>query len=538
MRKFKRITSLLIVSVLAMSMVACSKGKDKAASSNEKNEEKKPYREAMADRVDAVKVAEYKVDYQKKYIFVDKEHKVYTFDNCGNMESEFVDGKNRVYIGLSTDKYHFDSVISLENEVLLQYDRLYDASTDSKTYYEVIKDDKHGIIDDKNNVIVPIQYDNVDDENIYFYDGDEQPVIFIGENENEDGDVEKREYWTERGTKLDTTVELTDFKKVSGAYDDYNDAIIYATDSSYEEYYFDYETGKAFDSEKYNEKEELVYLRDDKTVVFCDKNLNEIKTVDIENIAYRNDRVTVYKDWVLVYIDVDNNETYKEEKTQIYDRKGNLLNEVDFCVANNGYGKLIKYPYGGDDYYIHYNKETFGDDQYTAVRVLNSEAQLLYEKKISVDDDYGLFLGTSKHIFLVHKLDGSTDSDLHTTYIVDITTGKELEDKYELAYAESCSDAVFYNVTKSQSEYFLSTDEIMARTGRVEAKSNLSYEFNYSYKEVDGKTQIIDDYTGEIVCTVDAAKDSLSFYPEIKCYKVNDVVYSFDGTIVYSPSED
>lgn len=538
MRKFKRITSLLIVSVLAMSMVACSKGKDKAASSNEKNEEKKPYREAMADRVDAVKVAEYKVDYQKKYIFVDKEHKVYTFDNCGNMESEFVDGKNRVYIGLSTDKYHFDSVISLENEVLLQYDRLYDASTDSKTYYEVIKDDKHGIIDDKNNVIVPIQYDNVDDENIYFYDGDEQPVIFIGENENEDGDVKKREYWTERGTKLDTTVELTDFKKVSGAYDDYNDAIIYATDSSYEEYYFDYETGKAFDSEKYNEKEELVYLRDDKTVVFCDKNLNEIKTVDIENIAYRNDRVTVYKDWVLVYIDVDNNETYKEEKTQIYDRKGNLLNEVDFCVANNGYGKLIKYPYGGDDYYIHYNKETFGDDQYTAVRVLNSEAQLLYEKKISVDDDYGLFLGTSKHIFLVHKLDGSTDSDLHTTYIVDITTGKELEDKYELAYAESCSDAVFYNVTKSQSEYFLSTDEIMARTGRVEAKSNLSYEFNYSYKEVDGKTQIIDDYTGEIVCTVDAAKDSLSFYPEIKCYKVNDVVYSFDGTIVYSPSED
>lgn len=538
MRKFKRITSLLIVSVLAMSMVACSKGKDKTASSNEKNEEKKPYREAMADRVDAVKVAEYKVDYQKKYIFVDKEHKVYTFDNCGNMESEFVDGKNRVYIGLSTDKYHFDSVISLDNEVLLQYDRLYDASTDSKTYYEVIKDDKHGIIDDKNNVIVPIQYDNVDDENIYFYDGDEQPVIFIGENENEDGDVEKREYWTERGTKLDTTVELTDFKKVSGAYDDYNDAIIYATDSSYEEYYFDYETGKAFDSEKYNEKEELVYLRDDKTVVFCDKNLNEIKTVDIENIAYRNDRVTVYKDWVLVYIDVDNNETYKEEKTQIYDRKGNLLNEVDFCVANNGYGKLIKYPYGDDDYYIHYNKETFGDDQYTAVRVLNSEAQLLYEKKISVDDDYGLFLGTSKHIFLVHKLDGSTDSDLHTTYIVDITTGKELEDKYELAYAESCSDAVFYNVTKSQSEYFLSTDEIMARTGRVEAKSNLSYEFNYSYKEVDGKTQIIDDYTGEIVCTVDAAKDSLSFYPEIKCYKVNDVVYSFDGTIVYSPSED
>lgn len=485
-----------------------------------------------------VKVAEYKVDYQKKYIFVDKEHKVYTFDNCGNMESEFVDGKNRVYIGLSTDKYHFDSVISLDNEVLLQYDRLYDASTDSKTYYEVIKDDKHGIIDDNNNIIVPIQYDNVDDENIYFYDGDEQPVIFIGENENEDGDVEKREYWTERGTKLDTTVELTDFKKVSGAYDDYNDAIIYATDSSYEEYYFDYETGKAFDSEKYNEKEELVYLRDDKTVVFCDKNLNEIKTVDIENIAYRNDRVTVYKDWVLVYIDVDNNETYKEEKTQIYDRKGNLLNEVDFCVANNGYGKLIKYPYGGDDYYIHYNKETFGDNQYTAVRVLNSEAQLLYEKKISVDDDYGLFLGTSKHIFLVHKLDGSTDSDLHTTYIVDITTGKELEDKYELAYAESCSDAVFYNVTKSQSEYFLSTDEIMARTGRIEAKSNLSYEFNYSYKEVDGKTQIIDDYTGEIVCTVDAAKDSLSFYPEIKCYKVNDVVYSFDGTIVYSPSED
>ena len=127
-----------------------------------------------------VKVAEYKVDYQKKYIFVDKEHKVYTFDNCGNMESEFVDGKNRVYIGLSTDKYHFDSVISLDNEVLLQYDRLYDASTDSKTYYEVIKDDKHGIIDDKNNVIVPIQYDNVDDEKIYFYDGDEQPVIFIG----------------------------------------------------------------------------------------------------------------------------------------------------------------------------------------------------------------------------------------------------------------------------------------------------------------------------------------------------------------------
>ena len=71
------------------------------------------------------------------------------------------------------------------------------------------------------------------------------------------------------------------------------------------------------------------------------------------------------------------------------------MNEVDFCVANNGYGKLIKYPYGGDDYYIHYNKETFGDNQYTAVRVLNSEAQLLYEKKISVDDDYGLFLGTS-----------------------------------------------------------------------------------------------------------------------------------------------
>ena len=230
-------------------------------------------------------------------------------------------------------------------------------------------------------------------------------------------------------------------------------------------------------------------------------------------------------------------DVYKEEKTEIYDRKGNLLNKLDFCLSNTAYGELNKYQYNGVDYYIHWNKEKNQIDNYSAVRVLDARGQVIYEKKLPYDDDTKIYTRKGKYMFIVHEVDGSEDSDLHATYIVDLTTGKEFEDKYELAYAESYRDSVFYNVTKNQSEYFLPHAEIKARAGRVEEKSNLSYEYNYSYKEVNGKTEIIDDYTGEVVCTVDAERDSISFYPAIKCYKVNGVVYTFEGKQVFSESE-
>lgn len=63
MRKFKRIASGLLAATIAMSIVACSGNNSESGSENNgeqgKQEEIKPYREAMADMVDAVQVAEF-----------------------------------------------------------------------------------------------------------------------------------------------------------------------------------------------------------------------------------------------------------------------------------------------------------------------------------------------------------------------------------------------------------------------------------------------------------------------------------------------
>ena len=157
MRKFKRIASGLLAATIAMSMVACSGNNSESGSENNgeqgKQEEIKPYREAMADMVDAVQVAEFTENYEKTYYFVDKDLKVHKFENCGYMEPQFENGRNNVYIGLSTHRLNKNAVISLDNNVILQYDRMADLFVDNRIYYKVQKDDKYGVVDKDGKII-------------------------------------------------------------------------------------------------------------------------------------------------------------------------------------------------------------------------------------------------------------------------------------------------------------------------------------------------------------------------------------------------
>lgn len=247
---------------------------------------------------------------EENYYYADEKEKIYTFTGYKKI-GEFKNGL--AIASKEIDKERQYAIIDKNEKQIVKFGTYDDIdTTGNDKYYQVKKDSLYGIIDEKGDIILPIEYDKIstyDQLDIFYVEKDDK-YYYLSENGKVICETEKKGYFNN---------SISYSLRINSSYD-----YLIKIDNNY----YNAKTGDVIFKDRERINFEYNILFENNKVSIYDKNLKLKEELKDQNVLDIKIEKTDSNYIILIEtIKKDNNTTY--QKYRIYDEELKLKKEVD-----------------------------------------------------------------------------------------------------------------------------------------------------------------------------------------------------------------
>ncbi|MCI8700512.1 MAG: WG repeat-containing protein [Clostridia bacterium] len=357
---------------------------------------------------------------EENYYYADEKEKIYTFTGYKKI-GEFKNGL--AIASKEIDKERQYAIIDKNEKQIVKFGTYdYIKTTDNDKYYEVKKDSLNGIIDEKGNIIIPLEYDQISTYNnlgIFYVEKDDK-YYYLSENGKVICETEEKGFFNN---------SINYSFRINSSYD-----YLIKIDNNY----YNAKTGDVIfkDREKINFQYNILF--ENNKVSIYDKNLKLKEELKDQNVLEIKIEKTDTNYIILIEtIKKDDNTTY--QKYRIYDEELKLKKEVDDINV-----KYVTYINCREEYFyiVESDGKTSGDKK---IRIILFNKDL--KEFIREDSTYSSFHINSKNEITVI----SRDDKANKVYFYN-TKGEKVATIENFSYDEKCYKSGDYIALKSRTD--------------------------------------------------------------------------------------